>query len=125
MPAAVVVILLTVATVIVIHCHCSSCSPPHEQLLEVLGAGSVSSVVIIERATSTLQADACSSGAGACHCHCHHSLSAFHEQSLKEPGVGGALSAVHTYNLPYEHWLIGMERMHECWVIFISSCWLS
>ena len=35
-----------------------------------------------------------------------------HEQWLKELGVGGVSSAVHTHNPPYEQQLIGMD--HVC-----------
>ena len=63
MLAAVVAVLIVV---IVIRCRCSSCNPLHEQLLEELG-------------------------------------------------VGGVSSAVHTYDPPYEQWLVGMEHVREQW----------
>ena len=57
--------------------------------------------------------------------HCwHSSCSPLHEQLLEELGAGGMLSAMHTHNPPYERWLVGMEHVHECQHVIVSSYWL-
>jgi hypothetical protein len=46
--------------------------------------------------------------------HCQYSShNTLHEQLLKELGVGGMSSAVHTHDPPYKQWLIGMEHVCE------------